>query len=330
MGQDAMEEHGDTPVGDDVGSDARQGDTIMQICEGTMPYEGFATHWRRVEPDRPRPGAAPLVLLHGGPGSTHTYFELLDPLADACGRTLVTYDQLGCGASWDEAMRERPELWQAITWLDELERLREELGLERCHLLGQSWGGMLAIMYLCDRRPRGVQSVILSSTLASARLWSQEGHRRLRYLSRDDREAILEAERTHAFDGAAFRRAEARYLRLFCATPTEELGPDAPACLRRPRRTGRESYVHAWGDNELMPEGTLAGYDYAERLTEIRCPALVISGTQDLCSPLVAKQLADGIPGARWELFANCRHLCYAEDTPRYLGLLKEWLDPLG
>ena len=56
-------------------------------------------------------------------------------------------------------------------------------------------------------------------------------------------------------------------------------------------------------------------------------PALVVSGTQDLCSPLIAKQMADGIPDARWELFVGCRHMCFVEDTPRYLALMQEWLD---
>lgn len=298
----------------------------MHVVEEWLPYLDYKTYVRIVEPDRPARRATPLVLLHGGPGSTHNYFELLDPLADLDGRRIVMYDQIGCGRSWDDSMAGHPDLWQAKTWLGELTALRTQLELEHLHLLGQSWGGMLAIMYLCDLRPRGVHSLVLSSTLASASLWSEEGHRRLRYLPEGERRTFLQAEATGDFDTPEFRAAEAHYMRLFSTDPVSELGPDAPECLTRPKRSGRESYVTAWGDNELMPSGTLAGYEYADRLGELDLPTLVVSGTQDLCSPLVAKQMADALPRARWELFPNCRHLCFAEDTPRYLRLLSRWL----
>lgn len=298
----------------------------MHVVEEWLPYLDYKTYVRIVEPDRPARRATPLVLLHGGPGSTHNYFELLDPLADLDGRKIVMYDQIGCGHSWDDSMAGHPDLWQAKTWLGELAALRTQLGLEQLHLLGQSWGGMLAIMYLCGLRPRGVHSLVLSSTLASASLWSEEGHRRLRYLPEGERRTFLQAEATGDFDTPEFRAAEAHYMRLFSTDPVSELGPDAPECLTRPKRSGRESYLAAWGDNELMPSGALAGYEYADRLGELDLPTLIVSGTQDLCSPLVAKQMADALPRARWELFPNCRHLCFAEDTPRYLRLLSRWL----
>lgn len=296
----------------------------MRVTEGYMPYLGFRTYWRLVEPDEPEASHAPLVLLHGGPGSTHNYFEVLDPLADLDHRTLVMYDQLGCGNSWDDGMADRPDLWTYDTWDLELAALRDELGLSRCHLLGQSWGGMLALEYLIDRRPQGVATVVLSSTLASTRLWGQEAHRRLRYLSAEERAAVAEAERTGSYDVPAFRAAEAHYLELFCAGAP---GPDDPECLRRPKRAGRESYLATQGDNELSPTGIFRTWDYSDRLGEVSVPALVVSGTQDLCSPLIAKQMADGIPDARWELFVGCRHMCFVEDTPRYLALMQEWLD---
>lgn len=234
------------------------------------------------------------------------------------------YDQIGCGLSWDCSMTDHPELWRAETWLEELENVVRTLGLGRFHLLGQSWGGMLAIAYLCERRPRGVASVTLSSTTASAQLWGAEGHRRLRYLDEAERRCILDAEARGDYSGEDFAAAIERYMELFCIGPVTEADPE---CIRRPRAGGRVPYVVAWGHNELMPTGTLASFDYTARLGEIRCPALVISGEEDLCSPLVAKQLADGIPGARWELFANCRHMCYYDDNPRYLALLEEWLN---
>jgi proline iminopeptidase len=263
---------------------------------------------------------APLVCLHGGPGSTHNYFELLDPLADD-GRAVVSYDQVGCGASYVDG---RPDLWRAQTWVRELEALVGHLGLSRFHLLGQSWGGMLAITYLVERRPAGALSAILSSTLSSSRLWGREQHRMARQLPEADARALEAAEKSGDYSSEAYRHAIDRYMGLHCADVSPAAG--APECLRRPKRSGEESYRVAWGPNELTPEGTLAAWDYTDRLAEIDIPALVISGTDDLCTPLVAKTMFDRLPRARWELLEGCRHMCFADDTPRYLELLRSWL----
>ena len=293
----------------------------MRIDEGMMPYLGFETYYRIVRPDVAAPGKAPLVLLHGGPGSTHNYFEVLDEFADRDNRTLVMYDQLGCGQSFVEG---HDELWTYATWDRELIALREHLGLDRCHLLGQSWGGMLAIEYLADYQPRGVLSVVLSSTLSSCTLWGDEQHRRLRYLSSQEQEAVALAEETGDYDNPAFRAAEAHFMELFCSGPASPLDPE---CIRRPKRAGRASYLTTQGDNELRPTGIFSTWDYTDRLCEIAQPALIVSGTQDLCSPLVAKTMYDRLPHARWELMAGCRHMCFVDDTPRYLDILQEWLD---
>jgi len=293
----------------------------MRIQEGFMPYGGFATYYRLVIPTTPVADRHPLVLLHGGPGSTHNYFELLDDLADLDGRTLVMYDQLGCGESYVEG---HEELWTYDTWNRELACLREHLSLDQCHLLGQSWGGMLAIEYLVDMQPAGVQSLVLSSSLSSCTLWSAEQHRRLRHFSPEDQEIVRQAEKNGNYDSPAFRDVERRFMERYCAGP---ISLDSPECLRRPKRTGRASYLAMQGDNELTPTGQFRDWDYTERLACIVQPTLIISGTDDLCSPLVAKTMADRIPHARWELMADCRHMCFADDTPHYLELLKSWLD---
>ena len=112
-------------------------------------------------------------------------------------------------------------------------------------------------------------------------------------------------------------------LRHAAGIPTES----DPECLRRKKRSGREAYVTAWGPNEFTPQGTLKDYDVTAQLGDIREPTLVISGGNDLCTPYIAKTMADGIPNARWELFRTCRHMCFAEDTAHYMELLKTWLN---
>ena len=139
----------------------------MKITEGYMPYLGYKTYYRIA--GECSGNKKPLILLHGGPGSTHNYFEVLDRLADE-GRAIISYDQLGCGNSYVEG---HSELWCSKTWMNELIELRKYLGLNELHLLGQSWGGMLSIEYLCDHKPEGIKSVILSSTHPSSKLWAK-------------------------------------------------------------------------------------------------------------------------------------------------------------
>ncbi|MBQ6395441.1 MAG: proline iminopeptidase-family hydrolase [Atopobiaceae bacterium] len=292
----------------------------MPVAEGYVPFKGFRTYWRAVgDLGSPKPA---LLLLHGGPGSTHTYFEMLDRLAAETGRAVVCYDQIGCGNSFVE---NRPDLWVAETWVDELETIREALGLDSIHLLGQSWGGMLAITYLVDRKPEGIRSVILSSTLSDSQLWGREQHRMAKQLPEAEWRALIEAEESGVFKGVEYSKAVGHYMELHCCDL--EYGEDAPECLRRKTRSGREAYETAWGPNELTPTGTLASWSYTDRLPEIEEPALIFSGTDDLSTPLLAKTMFDRLPDARWELMEGCRHMCYVDDNDRYSAILSEWME---
>ncbi len=291
----------------------------MEIREGYMPFAGYQTYYRIV--GKKTGNKKPLVLLHGGPGSTHNYFEVLDRLAEEDGRELVMYDQIGCGNSYVE---NRPDLWKSETWVQELIQLREHLGLEEIHLLGQSWGGMLLLDYVCNDHPQGIQSIILSSTLPASWMWGLEQQRMIQELPQEMQEAIRKATETGDYSDPAYQAAEAEYMLRHAAGPVTE---DSPQCLRRPARKGRESYVVGWGPNEYTPQGTLKDYDVTAQLKDIQEPALVINGGNDLCTPYIAKYMYDHIPHAEWELFRTCRHMCFVEENDRYVERMKEWLN---
>lgn len=289
----------------------------MNITEGYMPYLGYQTYYRIIG-DLTH-DQKPLILLHGGPGSAHNYFELLDPIAIQ-GRALIMYDQLGCGLS---ATPSRPDLWKAETWVDELIALIKHLKLTEYHLLGQSWGGMLAIQYLCDHQPRGIKSLILSSTLPSADLWAQEQMRLIQLLPMEDQTAIHQAIATGNFEETAYLAANER---LMLRHAGDQPTADSPEPLRRPKASGREAYVTAWGPNEFYPNGTLKGWDYRDKLPDLRVPTLITSGTDDLSTPLIAKTMQDLIPGAQWELFSKSRHMPFVDESQAYQDSLIKWL----
>lgn len=290
----------------------------MKISEGYMPFMGHHTYYRTVGE---RTDKAPLILLHGGPGSTHNYFEVLDRVAEEDGRMLVMYDQIGCGNSYVDG---RPDLWTAETWVNELIALRKHLGLDTCHLLGQSWGGMLLLTYICGYEHSGVKSGILSSTLPASWLWGIEQARMIKELPEEYQEAIKTATETGDYSNDIYQRAEEEYMLRHAAGKPD---PDGPECLLRKKRTGRESYVVGWGPNEYTPMGTLKDYDVIDKLKDIKEPCLVINGGNDLCTPYIAKVMYDNIPNSRWELFRECRHMCFVEDNDHYVEVLKEWLN---
>ena len=291
----------------------------MKITEGYMPFLDYQTYYRIAGEENP--SKAPLILIHGGPGSTHNYLEVLDKTAEADERQFICYDQLGCGNSYLDG---HPELWTSDTWVKELICLREYLGLRKCHLLGQSWGGMLILDYICNYPHEGIKSIILSSTLPSSELWGREQARMIKELPEEMQKAIARAQETGEYDSEESKAADAEYMLRHCSGPVPE---DAPECLRRVRKSCREAYRTAWGPNEYTPLGTLKDFNVISKLPYIREPALIISGGNDLCTPFIAKTMYDGIPNARWELFEYARHMCFVEDFPKYDRILKQWLN---
>ena len=287
------------------------GDMKMKIEEGYMPFKGFKTYYRIVGDGN----QTPIVCLHGGPGSTHNYFEVLDEL-ESSGHKIIMYDQLGCGKSY---VSEHDELWNLDTWMEELECLLKYLRISKCHLLGQSWGGMLAIAYAIERKCDRLESLILSSTLSSASLWAKEQHRMIRFMPENEQEAVL----SENYDSIEYKEANAHYMQLHCAGPFDE---NTPECVKREKVSGQRSYLIGWGPNEYTPLGTLKDFEYTNRLSEIKVPSLIISGTNDLCTPLVAKTMYDGIQNSKWELMEGCRHMCFVDDHDRYCQIVKDWM----
>ena len=291
----------------------------MEIREGYMPFLEYKTYYRVV--GKNTGNKKPLVLLHGGPGSTHNYFEVLDRIAEEDGRQLVMYDQIGCGNSYVE---NRPDLWSSKVWIEELIELRKHLGLNEIHLLGQSWGGMQTLEYVCNYKPEGLKSIILSSTLPASWLWAEEAQRMIAQMPQDMQDAIKKATESGDYSSPEYQAAEAEYMRQHCAGEVTENDPE---CLRRPKKAGRESYVVGWGPNEFTPLGTLKDYDVIDQLGDIKEPALIINGGNDLCTPYVAKFMYDRIPNSEWELFRTCRHMCFVEDNDHYVEVLKKWMN---
>ncbi len=281
----------------------------MREAEGRIPFRGYQTWYRDVGPED---GVA-LLCLHGGPGSTHNYFEPLEQLASN-GRRVVVYDQLGCGES------DRPddtELWTLELFLDEVGTVRDALRLERVHLLGSSWGSMLAIEYAL-LRPAGLVSLTLNSPPTAAATWTAEA-RRLRDQLPEEVKRGLElpaGDPVREAADAEFRR------RHIC-----RMDP-LPACVERGLAgRNRQVYVTLWGDSEWEATGRLRDWDVRPRLGGIDVPTLVTSGRYDECTPMLAEDAQRRIPGAEWVLFEESSHSAFVEEPERFRSVITGFLD---
>ncbi|MCL2006779.1 MAG: proline iminopeptidase-family hydrolase [Treponema sp.] len=288
---------------------------MSSFKEGYIEFRDYKTYYCIV--GECEAGKTPLLTLHGGPGSGSKTLRDLDPLS-ASGRSIIYYDQLGAVKS---EIPSAPELWKAETWVEELLNLIDKLKLDSFHLFGHSWGGMLALQTYIEKKPKQVKSLVLASTMASSDMWCKEGRRLAGLLPPEMRDAIFEAEESGVYEGDVYEKAVWEfYGRHLC-----NIKP-MPKFILEGFEKPNESYLTAWGPSEFNCTGTLKGWDYRERLGELKVPTLITSGLMDECTPWIAKNIHDGIPGSRWELFEHSSHLAHCEEKERYLSVLADFL----
>lgn len=289
-------------------------------ASSTEDYIGFRGYnvWHRVVGKGEEPGKLPLLCLHGGPGMPHDYLEPLEAIADT-GRRVIFYDQLGCGNS------DRPDdssLWTVELFIEEVDTVRDALGLDHVHLLGQSWGGMLAMEYVLTK-PAGLASLTLASTLSSSPQWISEANRLRDKLPAEVQETLLKHEQAGTTDDPAYQEAMmVFYRRHFC-----RLDP-WPDCVERTfERLGEQVYNTMWGPSEFHATGSLKNWDIRHRLGEILVPTLITSGRYDEATTVVTQTLHEGIPNTEWVIFEHSAHLSHVEESERFIQVLGEFLD---
>jgi L-proline amide hydrolase len=276
------------------------------IHEGYLDFRGHRT-WYSVAGDLQ--SATPLLALHGGPGSTHNYFGPLNGLAEE--RAVVLYDQIGCGNSDHPGDIE----WTVDVFREEVDAVREQLGLERIHLLGTSWGGMLALEHVLGGAP-GIVSLVLSSTLANVDRWSAEQRLLRDALPREVVEVLERHERAGTYDDPEYERAMDVYLdRHFYRGPKPRVELERMAAGR-----AVDVYRAMQGPNEWTVTGEIRGWDVRDRLKEIDVPTLVIRGRYDMCTDPIARELVDGIRDVREVVLEESSHTPVLEETDRYLA----------
>lgn len=286
--------------------------------ELTVPVEGGSVYVR-VNGDLkgPRP---PLIYAHGGPGGDHS--GLLPLTALASERAVILWDQLDSGRS-DAPLA--PRNWRVARFVDEIDRIRDALGITRWHVGGGSWGGTLAIEYGARRRP-GTASLIVQSPLVSTRSWIADADLLRSRMPADTRATLEKCDTAAPPPAQACDAATWEFYRRHVIRSQRADGIAAYRA-RAPRDAGDTLYQRMWGKAEFVSTGTLRDYDGEPLLAKLDGPrTLFVCGEYDEARPETVAKFAARVPGATFREVTGSAHSILSDQPEAYLALLRAWM----
>ncbi len=288
----------------------------MPSQEGYIPVTGGRVWYRMIGAG---PGI-PLLTLHGGPSAPSDYLEPLTALAEE--RLVIFYDQLGGGKS---DRPDNPTFWVLDRFVVELGQVCAALELPEYHLLGHSWGTILAVEFALNQ-PAGLTSLILSGPVLSAPRYVQDTNLLKRKLPLDMQIAIKLHEAAGTTEAPEYQAAFGEWLkRHISRNPViaEEIFKafSDPATGLNP-----QVYNTMQGPSEFTITGNLKDWDRTGRVAEIQLPVLFTCGRYDECTPEATAWYHSLMPGSEILVFENSAHMHHLEEPEIYLRTLRDFL----
>ena len=297
---------------DNTGRDDVLTGGVMRIPIETP--KGTFTVWTKRVGNNP---TLKLLLLHGGPGATHEYFEAFDSWFPGAGIEYYYYDQLGSAYSDQPS---DPDLWDTARFVEEVEQVRKALGLgpDNFYLLGHSWGGILAMEYALKYQDN-LRGLIISNMMASIPAYNEYANNTL--MPAMDPAVLGEVK---AFE-AAGDYTNPRYMELLVPNHYEH------HILRRPAaewpdpvnrafaHLNADIYVPMQGPSELGASGKLLDWDRSGDLAQIRVPTLVIGAQYDTMDPKHMEWMAGQVQHGRYLYCPNGSHMAMYDDQQTYV-----------
>jgi len=281
----------------------------------TTPKGTFKVWTKRVG-NNPR---IKVLLLHGGPGATHEYFEMLDSYFPGEGIEYYYYDQLG--SFYSEPVPDMSALLDIPRWVDEVEQVRKALGLGRdnFYLVGHSWGGILAMEYALAHGAE-LKGLVISNMMAS--IPEYNSYAKTVLMPAMDQAALAEIQKLEATKDTQNPRymellMPHHYAQHILRRPAAEW-PD-PA-LRAFAHINNNVYVPMQGPSELGASGTLEKWDRFADLAKIAVPTLVIGAAHDTMDPKYMERMAKALPRGRYLFMPDGSHMSMYDDQQRWVG----------
>jgi len=289
------------------------GDKGLTPGEGYVDVEGGRVWYRIVGSG----SEVPLLLLHGGPGAPSYYLNPLEQVS--VDRPVIFYDQLGAGRS------DRPtdaSLWTVDRFVNELAEVREALGLDNVHILGHSWGSMLAIDYML-RKPEGVQSLILASPALSVRRWAEDADRLIAQLPVGLQQAIEGHEAAGTTDDPEYQEATMEYYKRHLSR-SDPWSEDLQLAFEN---LNPDIYGLMWGPSEFTATGTLKNYEREDVLPSLDLPVLFTVGRYDEATPETVQYFQGLVPGSKIAIFENSAHMTMLDEPQSYTDAVRQFLN---
>jgi proline iminopeptidase len=291
----------------------------VRLVPVTTPKGTFNVWTKRVG-NNPR---IKLLLLHGGPGVTHEYFEAFDSYLPSAGIEYYYYDQLGSFYSDQPDMSD--DMLALPRFVEEVEQVRRALALDKdnFYLLGQSWGGILAIEYALAHEDH-LKGLVISNMVSSIPYYNEYAEKVL--MPAMDQKILAEIKKLEA----SGKYEDPRYMELLVPSHYQQhilrMPPDQwPDPVNRAfKHLNPKVYIPMQGPSELGASGKLAKWDRSGDLKQIGVPTLTIGARYDTMDPKHMEWMASQMPKGRFLYCPNGSHLANYDDQQTYMaGLIK-------
>jgi proline iminopeptidase len=267
-----------------------------------------------------------LLLLHGGPGATHEPFECFDGYLPVEGIEYIYYDQLG---SYYSDQPHDPELWTIEHFVDEVEQVRQALGLNRNNffLYGQSWGGILAVEYALAYQQH-LKGLIISNMVSDVQAYNRYAREVLGpQMAPEVYAEVLELEDAEDYENPRYEELlmQHHYTEHVLRMPLVEW-PDS--IMRTFKHINKDLYVHMQGHSEfgMTPNATLGNWNRSADLARMEVPTLTIGAAHDTLDPKHMQWMAGQVQRGRYLHCPNGSHLCQYDDPKHFFPGLVQFL----
>ena len=280
-----------------------------------VPISGGFHVWTR------RVGESPikLLLLHGGPGSTHEYMECFEDHLPPEGIEIYFYDQLG---SYNSDQPNDPALWDVDRFREEVEEVRTHLGLDQFYLLGSSWGGFLGIEYALKYQDN-LKGLMISNMTASIDSYVKHINHLREQLPAELVEKMKAYEACGDYENAEYQELIHEHLnkKNIC-----RLDPWPDAVVRGFSHINPAVYNTMQGPNEFLVNGTFKDWNRWDDLHKITVPTLLLGGKYDTMAPEDKIEMGRRIPHSRVTICENGSHLAMWDDAETYFNSVKQFI----
>jgi proline iminopeptidase len=268
--------------------------------------------------------AIKVLLLHGGPGATHEYFEAFDSYFPKAGIEYYYYDQLGSAYS-DQP--DEPTLWELPRFVDEVEQVRKALKLDKgnFYLYGQSWGGILALEYALKYQ-QNLKALVISNMVASIPAYNRYAAQVL--MPAMDQKALAEVKQLEAKGRYDDPRYEALLMQHFYVDHILRMPADQwpDPVLRAFAKINKKIYIPMQGPSEMGASGKLVNWDRTADLSHLTVPTLAIGARYDTMEPAQMEKIAKGVQKGRYLYCPKGSHLALYDDQQVYMAGLTQFI----